>query len=284
MFNLSRWNWTGPKIDPATKKLFHLPTAELAKCQPVAGQLDFGTDQFGPYIEFIAESGAADSASTKNSTYPRSELRETLPNGDDKEANWPPAKSIHCMSARLRVVQLAKSKKAIIGQIHGESDHPPLKIQVTGSTVYAQLRRKLNGKEDKPVIGTFTPDEPFTYEILIDDGGAATIWFNGKKVIEDYQFDLTSYANDSWYWKAGMYSQEKAKGGTGTGRVRFYALDTTGVGIDKPVQYGALIDAASKLPRKAMLTELNRITNLIDEAEMPDEEQAPLYARIKSLK
>ncbi|WP_225773294.1 polysaccharide lyase family 7 protein [Pseudomonas sp. Marseille-Q5115] len=182
-------------------------------------------------ITFIAPSNGVNIKSTKNSTYPRSELRETLTNGDDKEANWKPASAeLHSLEAEIAVQELPKSKKAIIGQIHGETDHPPLKIQITDTTIYAQLRRKLDGDEDKPVLlKGYTLGQFFTYRFEISKDGKAKFFINGKQVVNDtlpaegYQFDMASYAKDTWYFKAGIYSQEKV-GGTGTGRATFRAL------------------------------------------------------------
>lgn len=182
-------------------------------------------------LSFIAPSKGVNIKPTKNSTYPRSEFRETLPNGDDKEANWKAGSAeLHSLTADLAVQELPKSKKAIIGQVHGESNHPPLKIQITGNTVYAQLRRQLDGTEDKPVLlKGYTLGQFFTYRFEISKDGKAKFFINGKQVVSDelpedgYQFDMKSYAKDTWYFKAGIYSQEKV-GGTGTGRATFRAL------------------------------------------------------------
>jgi hypothetical protein len=238
MIDLSCWNWTGPKIDPRTKKLFRLETKELiaaaAEREGVADQLFFGSDEYGDFMEYIAPSGAGDSGSTENSSYPRSELRQTLPNGDDKEANWRPDTQPQSLFAKLRVMSLAKSKKAILGQIHGDGNHPPFKEQVTGDILYGQFRKKLNGSEDKIPLGKFTIGEPFTYQVDMHDDWTMDVYFNGKLVVSGYQFDATSYANDTWYWKAGMYSQEDAKTGSGIGRVRFYELSVRSLAVSAP--------------------------------------------------
>lgn len=221
MISLSTWNLTVPA--GATV----IPTKVLN-----AGYQDpYFVRQDDGSLTFIAPSNGVNIKSTKNSTYPRSELRETLTNGDDKEANWKPASAeLHSLEADLAVQELPKSKKAIIGQIHGETNHPPLKIQITGDTIYAQLRRKLDGDEDKPVLlKGYKLGQFVTYRFEISKDGKAKFFINGKQVINDdlpadgYQFDMKSYAKDTWYFKAGIYSQEKV-GGTGTGRATFRAL------------------------------------------------------------
>ncbi|WP_084596314.1 polysaccharide lyase family 7 protein [Pseudomonas massiliensis] len=221
MIDLSTWNLTIPAGASV------IPTNKLN-----SGYQDpFFQRQADGSLTFIAPSNGVNIKSTKNSTYPRSELRETLTNGDDKEANWKPASAeLHSLEAELAVQELPKSKKAIIGQIHGETDHPPLKIQITDTTIYAQLRRKLDGDEDKPVLlKGYTLGQFITYRFEISKDGKAKFFINGKQVINDdlpedgYQFDMKSYAKDTWYFKAGIYSQEKV-GGTGTGRATFRAL------------------------------------------------------------
>jgi hypothetical protein len=221
MLDLSRWNLTLPA--GATV----IPTNKLN-----AGyQSPYFVRQDDGAITFVAPSNGADIKSTKNSTYPRSELRETLANGDDKEANWKASSAeMHSLEAELSVQELPKSGKAIIGQIHGESDHPPLKIQITGDTIYAQLRRKLNGAEDKVALLTgYKLGQFITYRFEVTQDGKAKFFINGKQVVnkdlpaDGYQFDMASYKNDTWYFKAGIYSQEVV-GGTGTGRATFRAL------------------------------------------------------------
>lgn len=243
MIDVSRVNWTGPKINPKTKKLYHFETNELAKAVEsgvgVPGQLEFGTDEVGKFFEFIAESGGTDSASTENSTYPRSETRETLANGDDKEANWAPDSApVHGLKAKLRVMQMAESGKMIIGQFHGETDDPMFKLQLTRIKegekdyeegkekfrVYPQRRVIAGGSEKKtPTLGgAIEVGQVFTYDFSVDENYVLTVEVNGETMTD--QFDAASYKkkDPKWYRKWGCYSQEKAKGGKGTGRVRFY--------------------------------------------------------------
>lgn len=296
MIDLSFWNLTIPA--GATV----IPTKALN-----AGYTDqFFLRRTDGALTFIAPSTGENIKSTKNSTYPRSELRETLANGDDKEANWRPASAaLHSLEATLSVEELPKSKKAIIGQIHGDGDHPPLKIQITGTTIYAQLRRKLDGVEDKPKLLTgYKLAETFTYRFEVDAQGRAKFFINGKQVVSDtlpadgYQFDMASYAMDTWYFKAGMYSQEKV-GGTGTGRATFHALTA----YHGPAAACAVPDVAlplatiladqivdtfsawqiGEITAKEAATALNALSKVV--AKVPsDKDRAPLYAQIKYYK
>jgi hypothetical protein len=221
--DLSCWNWTSPVGAKVTE------TAELNKRIGNA----FLIHNPDGSITFRAPSSGEGIKSTKNSTFPRSELRETLANGDDKEANWKPVRTV-LLDATLIVNELAASLKAILGQFHGKGTHPPLKIQITGDTIYAQLRKKLDGPEDKLVLlKGYKLGQELTYNVVYD-AGLLDIWINGQKILMGYQFDLESYKNDTWYCKAGMYSQEKV-GGKGEGRVTFKALKVTHYALAVPV-------------------------------------------------
>lgn len=161
---------------------------------------------------------------TENSTYPRSELRETLLDGSVKQANWRlDSKSVHIIYQDFRVDELAKSGKAIIGQVHGEkSEHPPLKIQITNNCIYLQLRRKFKGSEDKPaIIPNYQLGTRIQIELWWYADGRLKVFVNTdgrwQQVVTDilpkdgYQFDMESYnkAKDTFYYKVGMYSQNK---------------------------------------------------------------------------
>lgn len=162
---------------------------------------------------FRAPSYGAGVTHTANSTYPRSELRQTLANGDDKEANWSPTgPGVFVLEGECRIDSLAKSGKLIWSQWHGESDHPPMKGNATTKSgkiqLLAQLRAKLNGVESKPVImDDYKIGTPFTYRWEFQ-GGKLNAYINGAKVITDFQYDMASYKDDTWYAKLGCYSQE----------------------------------------------------------------------------
>ncbi|ACO79344.1 alginate lyase [Azotobacter vinelandii CA] len=177
-------------------------------------------------ITFYAPSSGAGIRSTANSIYPRSELRETLLNGADKEANWHLGSAkIHRLSATLTVDSLAASKKAIIGQFHGTSTKPPFKLQISGGTIYVQYRPQYNGEEKKdPIFEGYRLGNRLAYSATVTHDGELTVTVNGK--VGKYRFDVASYRSDRWYAKAGMYSQEEI-GGRGAGKATFHALSMT---------------------------------------------------------
>jgi len=177
-------------------------------------------------ITFYAPSSGVGIGSTANSRYPRSELRESLPDGNYKDAGWGFCSARrHRLSATLTVDFLAASKKAIIGQFHGRSTKPPFKLQVSGSTVYVQYRPIYAGEERKdPIFKGYRLGNRLMYSVALSCGGELTVTVNGE--VRKYQFDVASYRNDKWYAKAGMYSQEEI-GGVGAGKATFYTLSMT---------------------------------------------------------
>lgn len=311
MIDLSRWNYTSPVGAKIT------PTQELAKRKSTA----FLIFRDNGDITCRAPSSGEGIQATKNSTYPRSEFRET--NLDGSNAAWlPPDAPIHVLEGEFTVEEEAADKKAILGQIHGKSKHPPLKVARDGTKVSVQLRREYtpddedDGKEDKPQIGTAAIGQKSSYRVEVYSDWRVKIFFNGVQVIKGvlavggYQFDAESYAKDAWYFKAGMYSQTKV-GGKGCGQVTFHALhlyhgapvtvpepspepapstppaEPEEAPEDAPLSAASItkrLDAAEKLTGKARGAEINVITNLIDDSGLSDKEQAPLYARAKKIK
>lgn len=221
MILLSRWNLTEP-------------TAQIIQTDDLqAHQSKYFIRNADASITFCAPSSGEDIDSTANSAYPRSELRETLENGDDREANWSlDSAPLHCLRGRLRVDSLAASGKAIVGQFHGEGHQPPLKIQVTlieGTDrfkVYMQHRPMLGGIEYKPSFAAEVAlGEEFGYDARVTRDGALSVTLDTAAGAETLtaRYDVASYASDQWYMKAGMYSQE-AVGGVGTGQATFVGL------------------------------------------------------------
>ncbi|SEJ65248.1 Polysaccharide lyase [Azotobacter beijerinckii] len=215
MIDLSHWNLTIP-AGAAIIQTRQLQTYESK----------WFTRNADGSITFYAPSSGSGIGSTTNSIYPRSELRETLPNGNYKQAGWSLSSArLHRLSATLTVDFLAASKKAIIGQFHGGSTKPPFKLQITGNTIYVQYRPKYNGEEKKdPIFKGYKLGNRLAYSAAVSSDGEFTVMVNGE--VRKYQFDVASYRSDKWYAKAGMYSQEEI-GGVGAGRATFYMLSMT---------------------------------------------------------
>jgi hypothetical protein len=231
LIDLSCWNLTIP-VNAET-----IPTKKL-----LAGyQSPFFQRQVNGALSFIAPSTGENIKPTKNSTYPRAELREV--NRDGTLAWWKPWEDVHTLYADLQIDSLGSGKKGIFGQFHPKGTNVSVKLNLTNGTLYMHLRRKYtpdhikdgdpNYPEDKiAILKGYKLGTRFTYEIKLNERMQLNVWINGAWVLTDYQFDIESYRSafdgegDRWYAKAGVYSQTKV-GKPGEGRATFYALTIT---------------------------------------------------------
>lgn len=270
------WNLTNPLLKT-------IPTASLP-----AYSDRFYFLQDGWQI-FRAPSYGEGITHTANSTYPRSELRQTLANGDDKEANWSPlSEGAFVLEGECRIDALPKSGKLIWSQWHGESNRPPMKGNATTKNgkiqLLAQLRASLDGVESKPVIyDDYQLGTPFSYRWVLQ-GGKLDLFINDAKVLDAFQYDLTSYADDTWYAKLGCYSQQiidEDDTSLGEGRVahRKYAQYHDDLAVEVPVPpvktpeellNARILDLAGRIKafHRLAQTELNAIST--DIKSIPD--------------
>ena len=167
--------------------------------------------------------------STRGSSYPRSELRET--NSKGQQRNWYIRDGQHELRAALAVKQLPSSGRIVIGQVHTKDGPAPLlKIlyqQVNGTGyVYAELREK-PGSKQSPRVLTYKGmplGSSFTYEIDLSKSGGLRIDINGMV--------YTGKVNSAWakrrmYFKAGVYTLDNKGPSSEGGRVEFYDLQAS---------------------------------------------------------
>jgi len=156
-----------------------------------------------------------DGATTQNSSYPRSELREM--NGND-EAAWSNTSGTHRLHVTLAVAGLPKSKPELVtAQIH-DGDDDILQIRHEGNQIMAQYadgtRRVILDKDYQ--IGT-------AYDIeIIAAATTVQVRYNGRP-----RADL-SLSGSTWYFKAGAYVQSNASKGdaaNAVGQVIIYSLE-----------------------------------------------------------
>jgi hypothetical protein len=272
------------------------PTLQLVETSKLKGFSDQFYYQCDDGQVFYAPAEGDDIKHTKNSTFARCELRETLPDGSN--AGWRiDSADVHILRTvgkGMRIDSLPASGKAIIGQWHGKSTHPPFKFQITlqkGSKtrgdIYVQLRRTYNGPEDKIIVlrnydlGTW-----LRYEARLTREGKLTIFINGNQVIgglllekgyaynmdelKDGKPDKTSYFYDLLYAKAGMYSQEKLPG-KGAGQSTF--------NLGLPEQYHGPVPGTVK-PVSA-IDKIKGELDAVDKAITADLGAGPLTSAVK---
>ena len=116
-------------------------------------------------------------ATTKNSKYPRSELREMTAEG--KRASWPTSsEEIHILKARLAITQTPEVKPHLVcAQIHDTRDDL-LVIRLEKNHLFVR-------RDNLPKITlnpNYQPGTPFSFEIHSGQGNVL-VYYEGKKVL-----------------------------------------------------------------------------------------------------
>jgi Alginate lyase len=203
-------NWyitlpTGAKGDPTTVDQPDLQTYTSPHFQLNAAKNG---------VVFTAPAGGV---TTKNSKYPRSELREM--NGQ-KKAAWSNKSGVHTLKMNAAVTELPKVKPELVtAQIHdGKSD--VMQIRHEGSRLMVQYA---DGKKEV----TLDPNYKLgtAYDVTIEaTKSRVQVYYNGAK-----KFDLP-LKGSTWYFKAGAYLQSNTSKGdkpTAIGQVVLNSLTVT---------------------------------------------------------
>lgn len=211
-FDLSQW-------------ALQLPIASGDSVQQVKDLSAYTSQYF-----YTAEDGAmvfwcpVTGATTPNSHYPRTELRE-LPTGGDWDIG-----GHHRLSAQLEMLQNPPSKGTIIGQIHGNATggtSEVLKLEWTSDNqIIASVEanddpaKQINHTIGKYALGALVSytaeltDSVLTVSVT-DDAGTKTF---------TTPYTAASWKSDKYYFKLGSYVQLDAGTEQQGGRVAFYAF------------------------------------------------------------
>jgi hypothetical protein len=216
MVDLTVWNLSVPVGSPALT----IDTPALA-----AGYRD-------PY--FHADSGTlffwapVTGSVTKSAKYPRSELRETFPDG--RVRNWKYPEADNLLRASLVVNQVPSSGKIVIGQIHQYGSNEPLlkvEYQYKETTKLGNIVAKLRPTPDQeePTVIQITSGVPlnsrFTYTIHLTPSGSLLV--SAANAQWSYKLD-PGWKTKDLYFKAGVYTQDNTGYATEGGKVTFYKL------------------------------------------------------------
>ena len=158
-------------------------------------------------------SARGDGVTTKNSHYPRSELREM--NGSAKAA-WSNTSGTHTLDVCEAITQVPSAKPEVVGaQIHDDNDDV-LQIRLEGQKLMVQYD---DGKSEQVLDPAYQLGTPYHVRIIAADS-KVDVLYNGEKKAE---LPLTG---SGWYWKVGAYVQANADTGDAqsTGAVTVYAL------------------------------------------------------------
>jgi hypothetical protein len=165
-------------------------------------------------VVFTANAGGV---TTKNSSYPRSELREM--SGGNK-ASWSNLSGTHTLRVRQAVKSIPSAKPEVVtAQIHDASDDV-MEIRLEGRQLIAQYD---DGKSNIPIDPSYRLGTPYDLKIVAA-GGRIQVFYNGVK-----KADIAK-SGSGWYFKTGSYLQSNTTKGDAAGaigEVVLYALDVT---------------------------------------------------------
>lgn len=210
-FDLEHWKLTIPDADASEVWPEHLANGYVSEY--------FYTTPTGAMV-FRAPVGGG---TTKNSSYPRSELREMINPADDNQ-NWT-ADGIHSLNATCQVVKATDREKVIVGQIHGFQARPLVKLQWEKGRINALVKRYVEG-DNEDIKYTFKSQpghQPFSYQITMRDG-VLELRVNNETITHDVYATDPRWANVGLYFKAGAYVQDDEGNGSETGEVHFTEL------------------------------------------------------------
>lgn len=153
-------------------------------------------------------------ATTPNSAYPRSELREM--NGTE-EAAWSNGSGRHTLRATEAVTELPESKPELVtAQIHGGKDDV-MQIRLEGNHLMVQYA---DGAKQVTLDPDYRLGTPYDIEIVAATN-SISVGYNGEPKAE------LPLSGNTWYFKAGAYVQSNPTKGdapTAQGQVVIYSL------------------------------------------------------------
>lgn len=162
----------------------------------------------------VVFSARAGGVTTKNSSYPRSELREM--NGSEHAA-WSNTAGSHTLDVCEAIMKTPTVKPEVVAaQIHDASDDV-MQIRLEGKTLMVQYN---DGKTEIVIDPNYVLGTPYNVRIAAE-GGKVDVLYNGEKKAE------LPLSGAGWYWKVGAYVQsspEKGESPDATGEVAVYSL------------------------------------------------------------
>ncbi len=183
--------------------------------QPVLGSLANGS-----FIRLTPGGGVAfrapvGGATTGNSSYPRSELREMSADGR-REAAWTSVRGRHIMTVSQAITATPRAKPHVVaGQIHDAEDDVVM-IRLEGHRLFVESDGRDVGLLDRGYrLGT-----RFTVSIIATRHGVGVV-YNGRRTVR------VAEVGRGWYFKAGCYPQSNPDRGdrpTAYGEVVIHAL------------------------------------------------------------
>jgi hypothetical protein len=165
----------------------------------------------------VVFSARADGVTTKNSHFPRSELREMT--GSEKAA-WSNTSGTHTLDVCEAVTKAPAGKPEVVAaQIHDGNDDV-MQIRLEGKTLMVQYN---DGKSEQVIDPDYTLGTPYNVRIVAA-GGKVDVLYNGEQKAE------LPLSGSGWYWKVGAYVQSNPERGSAPdalGEVTVYSAKIT---------------------------------------------------------
>jgi len=225
MLDLTTWNLTVPASESAAV----ISTERLNK--------GYSSQYFRRQGDRVSFWVPVTGSHTRNSRYPRSELRETWADGTLR--NWYHRDADNQLNAVLTVNQVPSRNKVVIGQIHsvnrpGDVGEPLVKLQyhfrpeLNSGRIEALVRK--HPDDDKvqniALVNDVTLDERFAYRLRLTASGRL-----GITVYSDddngayYRQIASSWSHQQLFFKAGAYAQDNSGSSAEGGRTTFYHIN-----------------------------------------------------------
>ena len=174
----------------------------------------FQVDPQGDGVVLTANAGGV---TTKNSTYPRSELREM--NGAEM-ASWSNRTGTHTLSVRQAVTELPTAKPELVtAQIH-DAESDVMEVRLEDKRLIAQYA---DGEKEFVVDPDYALGTPYDLQLVATDG-RIDVLYNGRPAGSIPQ------SGTGWYFKTGSYLQsntQKGDAADAVGKVVLYRVDVT---------------------------------------------------------
>ncbi|MGF9764124.1 polysaccharide lyase family 7 protein [Microvirga sp. 0TCS3.31] len=224
-FNLSNWKITLP-VDQGGS--LSGTAIEVQNLSSYKNSKYFYTGSDGAMVFYAPVNGAT----TKGSSYARSELREM--SGSEKAA-WDLSKG-GFMSATLEVDAAPNRDgiggRLVVGQIHGQDDEL-VRLYWENGTVYfvndqagsGNSETKFTLKDNTGATPNVSLNEKFSYTINAKGSTLDVDVYADGKVYESSTKINSVWQSDTFYFKAGAYLGANESNGSGAGQASFYALD-----------------------------------------------------------
>lgn len=196
IIDLRKWKLTLPVQDPQNPSIpLDIKQPQLAKYR-LSPWFDSTADNAG--VIFRAPVNAS---TTKNSDYPRTELREMNSDGTQEEF-WPSKNGIHTMIIDEAITAVPKNKPAVVaGQIHGDDDDLLVIRLEDGKLRVTRSKQDLAMLDENYVLG-----KRFTIKFVASDGKIEVFYNNSATPACTLKKKV-----DMAYFKAGVYTQSNCE-------------------------------------------------------------------------